>query len=87
MSGRINWEGVNCSNEFKDLIGQLLEREPHRRLGYTGGGEAVLMHAWFPPENIRKKIEARTIPVPIRPEDAEKRQISINEQFFDAFKW
>ena len=49
----ISWKGVNCSDEFKDLIERLLKREPHLRLGHTGGGKAVLEHAWFPPENIR----------------------------------
>ena len=39
--------GHTISDEAKDLIAQLLERDPEARLGTKGGKEAVLGHPWF----------------------------------------
>ena len=53
--------GHTISEEAKDLIGQLLEREPEQRLGTAGGLEAVLSDPWFADVD-RAKLLAKELP-------------------------
>mmetsp|Transcript_36029 Transcript_36029/g.41609 ORF Transcript_36029/g.41609 Transcript_36029/m.41609 type:complete len:84 (-) Transcript_36029:183-434(-) len=39
--------GIEMSDEVKDIITQLLEKNPKKRLGYEGGIEEILKHKWF----------------------------------------
>lgn len=38
---------VQCSNECKDFLFSLLNKEPKNRLGYIGDSLEVMNHPWF----------------------------------------
>lgn len=58
--------GIPMSDEAKDMITQLLEKDPKKRLGYTGGIEEIKVHPWFESIDIdaliNKQLDAPFIP-------------------------
>jgi serum/glucocorticoid-regulated kinase 2 len=39
--------GIQMSEDAKDLIEKLLEKDPKKRIGYEGGFEEIIAHNWF----------------------------------------
>jgi serine/threonine protein kinase len=58
--------GIPMSDEAKDIISKLLEKDPKKRLGYEGGIEEIISHPWFSDVDIdqllNKQIEPPFIP-------------------------
>ena len=58
--------GIPMSDEAKDMISKLLEKDPKKRLGYEGGIEEIISHPWFSDVDIdqllNKQIEPPFIP-------------------------
>ena len=58
--------GIPMSDDAKDLIEKLLEKDPKKRIGYEGGIEEIVAHAWFKDIDIdmllNKQLEAPFIP-------------------------
>lgn len=58
--------GIPMSEDVKDLITKLLEKDPKKRLGHDGGIEEIISHRWFTDIDIddllNKKIEAPFVP-------------------------
>lgn len=51
-NGPIRWptqekHGFEVSNESKDLISKLLDKDKTRRLGRINGVEDIISHPWF----------------------------------------
>jgi serum/glucocorticoid-regulated kinase 2 len=57
---------IIMSEEVKDLITKLLEKDPKERLGTNGEVEEIMKHSWFSDLNfddlLNKKLEAPFIP-------------------------
>lgn len=58
--------GIPMSDEAKDIILQLLEKDPKKRLGYSKGIEEIIKHEWFQDIDIdkllNKELKAPFIP-------------------------
>ena len=54
------------SEEIKDLITQLLLKDPNERLGTSDGVKSILKHPWFADMNI-KKLLSKVIDPPFIP--------------------
>lgn len=58
--------GIPMSDDAKDLIEKLLEKDPKKRIGYEGGIEEIIAHEWFKDIDIdkllNKQLEAPFIP-------------------------
>ena len=39
--------GILMTDEWKDMITQLLEKDPKKRIGYNGGIQEIVKHEWF----------------------------------------
>ena len=39
--------GIPMSDDARDLISKLLEKNPKERIGYEGGIEEIIAHPWF----------------------------------------
>ena len=51
--------GISVSEEAKDLINKLLDKDPVTRLGSNGGLDEILAHKWFNDldrDQIQKKV-------------------------------
>ena len=68
--------GFHVSNEAKDLIGRLLEKDKTKRLGAKGDIDEILAHSFFNGLDIEKLMEKKLIP-PYNPE------IKDDLKFFD----
>jgi serum/glucocorticoid-regulated kinase 2 len=58
--------GIPMSDEARDLISTLLEKDPKKRLGYDGGIEEIIAHPWFREIDVdmllNKQLDAPFIP-------------------------
>lgn len=58
--------GIDMSDDVKDLIERLLEKDPKKRLGADGDIEEILQHDWFKVIDIdmllNKELDAPFIP-------------------------
>jgi hypothetical protein len=73
--------GEKYSDELKDLVRRLLDRDQHKRLGVNGDADEVLKHPAFNDHSIIEEIGNRSFPdVQLKPE------IYDLNQDFDAFK-
>lgn len=57
---------IAMSENCKNFITRLLEKNPANRLGTKGGIEEVLAHPWFAEEDV-EKILAQTQQAPVKP--------------------
>ncbi|CAD8043749.1 unnamed protein product [Paramecium primaurelia] len=58
---------VQISDQLKDLITKLLQKDPDKRLGSNGGISEILTHVWF--HNVDfEGIVNQTLPTPYKPE-------------------
>ena len=71
---------LEYSNNFIDIVKKLLNKDPKKRLGATGGVEEVLRHPWFDDVDIRS-IEAMTMEAPIKPDIICDSQTILKNQF------
>jgi len=58
------------SDDCKDLISKLLEKDPANRLGSKGGLEEILAHPWFNSLDMTKLVE-KQLESPFRPKLSE----------------
>ena len=65
--------GLVVSDTAKDLINQLLKKDPKERLGIDGDVEAILRHPWFADIDreylMQKKIEAPYMPPDVKSDE------------------
>ena len=61
-----NRYGIEYSDEFVDLIGRLLEKDPQKRLGSKNDYQEILSHPWFEGVDHQKLLD-QTIPSPCKP--------------------
>ena len=65
--------GLVVSATAKDLINQLLKKDPNERLGIDGDVEAILSHPWFADIDrehlMQKKIEAPYMPPDVKSDE------------------
>jgi serum/glucocorticoid-regulated kinase 2 len=58
--------GIQMSEDAKDLIERLLEKDPRKRIGYEGGIEEIIAHNWFKVIDIdmllNKQLDAPFVP-------------------------
>ena len=58
--------GIKMSEDAKDLIEKLLEKDPKKRIGYEGGIEEIIAHDWFRDIDIdmllNKQLDAPFVP-------------------------
>ena len=58
--------GIKMSEDAKDLIEKLLEKDPKKRIGYEGGIEDIKAHDWFRDIDIdmllNKQLDAPFVP-------------------------
>ena len=71
-NGSIRWpdpvkHGINVSEEVKDLITKLLEKNKMQRLGQKGGVDEVIKHPWFASLDIDSLLKKKIVPA-FRPE-------------------
>ena len=54
------------SDELRDIICKLLEKDPKKRLGFTGDADEVVNHPWFKDMDwdgiMSKSIKAKFVP-------------------------
>ena len=65
-TGEIQWPNqARCphTDQFKDLVENLLMKDPEERLGHEGGADEILRHEWFSDIDITQ-IQARAIETP-----------------------
>lgn len=68
--------GIEVSNNAKDLIRKLLDKNPKKRLGSNGGIDEILAHPFFESLNLEKLLKKELVP-PYKPE------IGDDLRFFD----
>lgn len=52
----------NLSSEVKDLIRQLMVKDPCRRLGWKNGVDDILSHSWFRKSDINAYMQKKVTP-------------------------
>jgi len=70
----------HLSEECKDLIAKLLQRDPEKRLGFEKDGESVREHPWFRDIDWQK-VYNRELKPPIYPGKAVNWNSPINIKF------
>jgi len=64
---------IIMSEEVKDLITKLLEKDPKERLGTVGGVDAIIKHPWFADIDFDKLL-TKEIPAEFKPEISENAE-------------
>ena len=82
-TGNVNWPANRpCSNEMKNLVQQLLNRDPTTRLGQGEDGYMqILQHPWFSSLDLGA-LEAMTLPAPFL--TSEGANADPNPTFFNS---
>ena len=72
----------NLSEDAKDIIIKLLEKNPKKRLGFIKGIDEIKNHPFFKKIDF-DDIEKRKIKAPFIPEDQNNIDINFNEELFN----